>query len=79
MNKMEFEEFKELAKEVKPLLEEAIKILKKHETKGLASVTLGVDGYMDFIVFKGGMEMCRVDEDAPTRLSCNLEEREILQ
>lgn len=65
MNK---ENFKQLATDMKSLINDMTEILKKHGVEKLASIVVSADGYFVCTTHKCEWEMCRLNEDAPVKI-----------
>lgn len=63
------EEFKELAKDILPLVNQIEDVLKKHGVTAIASVTADVStGYFSFSTHANRWEMLRVNNEYPVNL-----------
>lgn len=57
------EEFKELAKDLKPVIKTMEEVLKKHSVECITSMTMSTDGYFHFSVHDSGWEFKRLDSN----------------
>lgn len=73
-NEMSKEEIKELAKDMKPVIESMEEVLKKHDIKCLTSMTMGTDGYFNFSLHDSDWEFKRLNSGSKALISMNIVE-----
>lgn len=63
------EEFKEISKDLLPLINQLEEVLKKHKVSAIASLTVDVTiGYFSFSTHANKWEMIRVNNEYPVNL-----------
>lgn len=68
------EEFRELAKDMKPVLKSMETVLKKHNINCLTSMTVSTDGYFNFNVHDSEWVYSRADSNARSLISIHISE-----
>lgn len=68
------EKFKELAKDLKPVIKTMEEVLKKHDIESITSMTMSTDGYFHFSVHDSGWEFKRLDSEAKTLICKSITE-----
>ena len=76
---MEKEKFKAMAKDLLPVINDMMAVLKKHGVKELANITADADGYFTFVAYDGMWDIYRVNENADVKLTrhdgtCSIDE-----
>ena len=71
-NNITQEEFKDLAKDLKPVLKSMEDVLKKHNIECLASTSMSTDGYFNFSLHDSDWEFKRLSSDAKMLISKNI-------
>ena len=68
------EKFKELAKDMKPVINDMEAVLKKHGIDCLSSLTMSIDGYFNFSIHDSDWEFKRIGNDSRSVISATLTE-----
>lgn len=68
-NDISKEKFRELAKDMKPIISDMEKVLNKHGIECLSSLTMSTDGYFRFNVHDTDWEFKRASKDAKSVIS----------
>lgn len=74
--KMEKEEFRKLAVDMKPVIKDMEDVLRKHEVKCIASLTICADGYFNFSTHNSSWEFKRTDSSGKS-LICTYTSEEV--
>lgn len=73
-NEISMEEFRELAKDMKPVLKSIEAVLKKHNINCLTSTVVSTDGYFNFNVHDSDWLYSRTDSNARAFISMHISE-----
>lgn len=65
-------EFRELAEDMKPVIEQIEEILKRYDIPGLATLAMDTDGYFRFQTAESEWEFKRVNDDSKPMISMTI-------
>ena len=68
------EKFKELAKDMKPVINDMEAVLKKHGIECLSSLTMNTDGYFNFGIHDSDWEFKRTRNDSKSVIAATFTE-----
>lgn len=71
---IEKEKFKELAKDMKPVINDMEAVLKKHGIECLSSLTMNTDGYFNFGIHDSDWEFKRTRNDSKSVIAATFTE-----
>ena len=73
-NEMEKEKFKDLARDMKPVIKNMEEVFKKHDIECLSSLTVSTDGYFNFRIHDSDWEFKRADSNSKLVISIHITE-----
>lgn len=69
---MDKEKFRELSKDIKPVIMDMERVLNKHDVECISSLTMSTDGYFRFNVHDTKWEFVRADSNSKPMISYHI-------